>query len=52
MRKTRDVTIDIMKGILILLMVSCHAQGPGHRFFLLVSYGLFLHDFGIFISES
>lgn len=41
MRKTRDVTIDIMKGILILLMVSCHAQGPGHRFFYLFHMACF-----------
>lgn len=31
MAKERDVTIDIMKGILILLVVMAHAQGPGHR---------------------
>lgn len=41
MGKTRDVTIDIMKGILILLMVSCHAQGPGHRFFYLFHMACF-----------
>lgn len=29
--KERDVVIDIMKGILIILVVMAHAQGPWHR---------------------
>lgn len=47
MGEKRDIIIDIMEGILMLLVVSCHAQGPGHRliylfhmacFFMISSY--------------
>lgn len=41
MEKKRDITIDIMKGILMLLVVSCHAQGPGHRLIYLFHMAVF-----------
>ena len=41
MMKKRDTTIDIMKGILILLMVMTHAQGPGHRLIYLFHMATF-----------
>lgn len=43
--KERDKTIDIMKGILILLMVIAHAQGPGHR-------GIYLFHMAVFFMIS
>ncbi len=40
-KKKRDTVVDIMKGILILLVVMAHAQGPGHRLIYLFHMPVF-----------
>ena len=37
----RDKSIDVMKGILIVLVVMAHAQGPGYRFIYLFHMATF-----------
>lgn len=40
-KRRRDTTVDIMKGILILLVVMAHAQGPWHRLIYLFHMAVF-----------
>lgn len=51
MKKRRDTTIDIMKGILILLMVLAHAQGPGHRWIYLFHMAAFFMISGYLFGD-
>ena len=48
----RDISIDIMKGILILLMVMAHAQGPGHRLIYLFHMAVFFMISGYLWKEG
>lgn len=52
MGRKRDATIDIMKGILILLVVMAHAQGPGHRLIYLFHMAAFFMISGYLFTDS
>lgn len=51
MKKRRDTTIDVMKGILILLVVLAHAQGPGHRWIYLFHMAVFFMVSGYLFGD-
>lgn len=51
MKKRRDTTIDVMKGILILLVVLAHAQGPGHRWIYLFHMAVFFMISGYLFGD-